>query len=187
MVRLRAKEESALNTSKYNFKVLVVGDGGVGKTSLTLRFTTGSFKENYMPTLGVNFYSKTVDVEGVLVKLTVWDTGGQERFKPLLPNYFKGGQGSLVVFDVTDSESFKSVEGWVKQVKHYCGDVPIVIVGNKIDLSSERKISREEAARLADRLSAPYFESSAKENIMVKDVFTFLASLILRNSLKRND
>jgi len=185
MFTLIKKEEDALNASKYNFKVLVVGDGGVGKTSLTLRFTTGSFRENYMPTLGVNFYSKTVDVGGILVKLTVWDTGGQERFKPLLPNYFKGGQGSLVVFDVTDPESFKSVEKWVEDVKRYCGDVPIIIVGNKIDLSSKRKISCEDAKELADRLKAPYFESSAKENIMVNDVFTFLASLILKNSLQR--
>lgn len=174
-----------MNSSKYNFKVLVVGDGGVGKTSLTVRFTTGSFRENYLPTLGVNFYSKTVDVDGTLVKLTIWDTGGQERFKPLLPNYFKGGQGSLVVFDVTDPETFRSVEDWVGQVRRYCGDIPLVLVGNKIDLSSERKVKSEESARLAERLGIPYFESSAKTNEKVYDVFVFLASLILKCSVKK--
>ncbi len=176
-----------MNLSKYNFKVLVVGDGGVGKTSLTIRFTTGSFKEDYLPTLGVNFYSKTVDVNGVLVKLTVWDTGGQEKFKPLLPNYFKGGQGSLVVFDVTDPETFNNVEEWAKQVRQYCGDIPIILVGNKIDLSSERKVEREAATALANKLNVSYFESSAKENIMVEDIFTFLASQILKHSLLKGN
>ncbi|MBS7287973.1 MAG: GTP-binding protein [Candidatus Freyarchaeota archaeon] len=174
-----------LNYSKYNFKVLVVGDGGVGKTSLTVRFTTGSFREDYLSTLGVNFYSKTVDVDGTLIKLTIWDTGGQERFKPLLPNYFKGGQGSLVVFDVTNPETFRSVEDWVEQVRRYCGDIPIILVGNKIDLLSERKVKHEEGVHLAEKLGAPYFESSAKTNEKVYDVFVFLASLIFKYSVKK--
>lgn len=170
-----------MSAFKYHFKVLVVGDGGVGKTSLTLRFTTGSFRENYMPTLGVNFYSKTVHIDGLYVKLTIWDTGGQEKFKPLLPNYFRGGQGALVVFDVTNPESFRSVEDWVAQVKRYCGDIPLILVGNKVDLSSQRKISFEEGARLASKLNIPYFESSAKTGACVEDVFTSLASLIVKN------
>jgi len=168
-----------LSKSIYNFKVLVVGDGGVGKTSLTIRFATGSFRENYIPTLGVNFYSKTVDINDCLIKLTIWDTGGQEKFRPLLPNYFKGGRGALVVFDVTDIKTFKNVMSWVNQVRYHCGNIPVILVGNKIDLVSQRKVRYEDGSRLAEKLEVPYFESSAKENYMVEDVFKTLASLMI--------
>ncbi|WXG42633.1 MAG: GTP-binding protein [Promethearchaeati archaeon SRVP18_Atabeyarchaeia-1] len=167
----------------YLFKVIAVGNGAVGKTSITLRFSTGKFRDSYIMTIGVDFAIKTIEVqsrEGVKkVKLQIWDTGGQERFSYVRPLYYKGAMGGLVVFDVTQPESFESVPKWFEEVRKNRGDVPLILVGNKVDLD-DRKVSSEQAQQLAKKIGVKYLETSAKTGESIEKVFSELSSLMVK-------
>ncbi len=162
----------------YLFKVIAVGDGAVGKTSITLRFSTGTFRESYIMTIGVDFAVKAIDVgtrEGTKrIKLQIWDTGGQERFSYVRPLYYKGAMGGLLVFDVTQSESFQNVPKWFQEVKKNRGNIPLVLVGNKVDLP-DRKITCEQATELAKKNGVQYLEASAKTGESIEKVFVELS------------
>jgi Ras-related protein Rab-18 len=162
-------------------KILLVGDSGVGKSSLLARFISDSFDEQ-SPTVGVDFKLKHVDVDGTRLKLTVWDTAGQERFRTLTSSYYRGAHGVVFVYDVTSRESFENArETWRKEVEMYgtiANSVKIVI-GNKIDKEDERTVAREEGVAFAKEYGCLFLECSAKTKVRVAEAFDELVKGIL--------
>ncbi|MBA7485642.1 hypothetical protein ES707_21191 [subsurface metagenome] len=168
----------------YLFKSIVVGDGGVGKTALTLRFSKGFFTEDYKMTIGVDFHVKTIaieTVEGVIkCKLQLWDTGGQERFSSIRPMYYRGSLGTVLVFDLTNSASFEHLPQWIEEVRsNIKTDIPILLVGNKSDLIDQRAVSIEEISNFTRDFNLYYMETSAKTGDGVGDCFYILACLMI--------
>jgi acetylornithine deacetylase/succinyl-diaminopimelate desuccinylase family protein len=164
---------------EYAFKIVVTGDGGVGKTSLIVRLTENRFSEDYKMTLGTSFAAHTLNVGDSIVTLQVWDLGGQPSFSHLRSFFYQGSKGGIIVFDLTDAKSFKNVSTWQKDLFNVCGEVPIVLIGNKNDLASERVVSQQEAERLARSLGAPYIETSAKTGDKVSAAFQSIARRLL--------
>jgi Ras-related protein Rab-2A len=164
------------------FKVIAVGDGSVGKTSITIRFCEGKFSQEYLMTIGANFGVKQQTIsfgeDAKDIKLQIWDTGGQERFSPIRELYYKGALGALVVFDVTSRDSFDHVPMWFSEVRKNVTNIPITLIGNKIDLP-DRAITYPESVAMAKRMAAPYRETSAKTGERVYEVFSELSYRIL--------
>ena len=158
--------------AEYVFKVVAVGNGGVGKTSLIRRFATGKFENNYLMTLGVDFTTKSLEVNGKQIKIVCADTAGQVYYGPVRPQYYEGANGAMIVFDLTNRNSFESVGNWLKELRDYIKDVPIAIVGNKLDLTVEnetaRRIEMSEGGEYCKINNSAYFETSAKtsENVI---------------------
>jgi Ras-related protein Rab-2A len=164
------------------FKVIAVGDGSVGKSSITIRFCEGKFSHEYLKTIGANFGVKQLSVDYGKdtkdIKLQIWDTGGQERFSQIRELYYNGALGALVVYDVTSRESFDHVEKWFDEVRKNIQNIPITLIGNKIDLPN-RVVTPEEGQRKARICAAPYRETSAKTGERVDEVFAELSYRIL--------
>lgn len=160
------------------YKVIVVGDAGVGKTSLARRYCTGQFDHNYVFTLGVDFFAKSLFVKDNPIRLMIYDTAGQERFDFIRGLYFEGAAGAVIAYDVTDKASFEKVEYWLKQVQERCKGVPLVLVATKVDLGDQRAVTREDGAAQAKNLDMLFRESSSKTNFQVSDVFQLLAEQI---------
>ncbi|MCG3219013.1 MAG: GTP-binding protein [Candidatus Heimdallarchaeota archaeon] len=156
--------------SKVTLKIIVVGNGNVGKTALSTRFTTGGFRESYVYTIGANFLIKTIDVEDKTVKLTLWDTAGQERYGRLLPKFFQNSDGAIIVYDQLDKTSFLAIDNWVDKINRFAGDIPLVIVANKADLENP-VITLEQGITKAAYHSASFLETSAKDNFLVEETF----------------
>ena len=168
----------------YLFKSIVVGDGGVGKTALTLRFSKGFFTEDYKMTIGVDFHVKTISIdssEGLIrSKLQIWDTGGQERFSSIRPMYYRGSLGALLIFDLTNSASFEHLPQWIEEVRaNVKNEIPLLLVGNKSDLSDERAVTLEELNNFTRNFNLFYMETSAKTGDGVGDCFYILACLMI--------
>ncbi|KAK9804093.1 hypothetical protein WJX73_006456 [Symbiochloris irregularis] len=164
------------------FKVLLVGDSGVGKTSLLQRFSEGSFDEASPPTIGVDFRLKYVDLQGKRIKLTVWDTAGQERFRTLTSSYYRGAHGIVYLFDVTREETFEGIkEVWMPEVAMYSTleHPATMVIANKIDLESEREVSREQATAFSRQNGCLFVETSAKADVAVRQAFEELLLKIL--------
>ena len=162
-------------TSEYIFKVIIIGDAGVGKTSLALRYAKDTFREEYIVSLGVNFLYKETEIEGHKVRIQIWDTGGQERFSALRPKYYEGADAGVICYEITSKSTFESVKKYLEEIRRYCGDIPIALVATKIDLEDRREVSSEEGKKFASEHGLSFFETSAKEAINVNDVFQFLA------------
>lgn len=160
----------------YQFKVLLLGDSGVGKTSLMNRFTDGKFSTETKSTIGVEYSKKTVNVEGSLIQASIWDTAGQERFRAMAKTYYKGAVGALVVYDVTKPHTLESVHKlWMTEIKqHAMQNIKIVLIGNKIDLAEERLVKKEEAKAIAEEYQLPYIETSAQSDSNVEAAFELL-------------
>ena len=154
-------------------KYIIVGDYAVGKTSLCKVFAHDMFQVEYKPTIGVDILTKTIKIGSKTeVKLQIWDLAGQQRFFEVMADYYKGAKGGAVVFDITRLESFESVVDWVKTVRKHSGDIPLILVGNKIDLETLRIVEREEATEAAKKLKLiGYIETSAKLKRNVSEVF----------------
>jgi len=174
--RLPRQQNMATPEYDYLFKLLLIGDSGVGKSCLLLRFADDAYTESYISTIGVDFKIRTFEQEGKTVKLQIWDTAGQERFRTITSSYYRGAHGIIIVYDVTDKESFNNVKHWVQEIEKYAADgVNKLLVGNKCDLSSKKVVSYDEAKELADGLDVQLLETSAKNSHNVEKAFQTMA------------
>jgi len=155
----------------YLFKILMVGDSGVGKSSLLLRFTDDSFTGNFISTIGVDFKVRNTEVDGKTIKMQIWDTAGQERFRTITSSYYRGAHGVILVYDVTDQASFNNSRQWLTEIDRYaCGPVAKLLVGNKTDLPN-RVVSTETGKEFASQFNLRFFEASAKDGSNVEKCF----------------
>ncbi|KNA14110.1 hypothetical protein SOVF_110550 [Spinacia oleracea] len=163
----------------YLFKLLLIGDSGVGKSCLLLRFADDSYVESYISTIGVDFKIRTVEQDGKTIKLQIWDTAGQERFRTITSSYYRGAHGIIIVYDVTDQQSFDNVKQWLNEIDRYASDnVVKILVGNKSDLTSNKVVSSETAKAFADEIGIPFLETSAKNSTNVEEAFMTMAAEI---------
>jgi len=172
----------------FNFiqKIIIVGDSGCGKTNLLLRFTHNRFQLDSKSTIGVDFTTKNMTINHESVKVHLWDTAGQERYRSVAGSYYRGAQGIVIVFDVTNRETYTQLGVWVKQVRQYVeGSVPLLIIGNKIDLVKERKVFVEEALRFGECHGAIYTETSCLTGQNVDDAFNILIKKIHNISMRK--
>jgi len=167
----------------YLFKLLLIGDSGVGKSCLLLRFADHTYTESYISTIGVDFKIRTITTrDEKTIKLQIWDTAGQERFRTITSSYYRGAHGIIVVYDVTDQESFNNVKQWLNEIERYaCEKVNKLLVGNKCDLVSKKAVSYEVAKAFADKLDIPFLETSAKAATNVEKAFLTMADEIKNN------
>jgi len=167
----------------YLFKLLLIGDSGVGKSCLLLRFADHTYTESYISTIGVDFKIRTITTrDEKTIKLQIWDTAGQERFRTITSSYYRGAHGIIVVYDVTDQESFNNVKQWLNEIERYaCEKVNKLLVGNKCDLVSKKAVSYEAAKAFADKLDIPFLETSAKAATNVEKAFLTMADEIKNN------
>ena len=154
------------------YKIIIIGDSGVGKSNILGRYLHDEFKEDTKSTVGVEFGSKKMQIENATIKLQIWDTAGQERYRSITSAYYKGAKGCFIVYDITNSQSFDDIIKWYEEIKK-SGDkgVSIILVGNKCDLENERKISTEAGKNKAKEMNCPFYETSALNNIMIEEVF----------------
>ena len=160
-------------------KVVVIGDGNVGKSCLVLRYSEDKFVQSYLATMGSDFTIKLTQAKGIGVRLAIWDLGGQKMFQAMRKYYMQGAAGAIVVYDLAHKESFENIDRWIEELRSYSGDVPCVIFANKSDLSEERKISAEEGQKKAEEYNFQYFETSAKTGENVQTAFNKLAEKIV--------
>ena len=155
---------------QYLFKLIIIGDSGVGKSCILLRFAEDTFSEYYVSTIGVDFKIRTVESNGSLIKLQIWDTAGQERFRTITASYYRGAHGIIVVFDLSDPESFSNVKQWLIESDHYSRQcISKTLVGNKSDL--KRYVSTDEASNYAESMGMNYIETSAKNADNIDTLF----------------
>ena len=160
----------------FLFKLLLIGDSGVGKSCLLLRFADNTYTDSYISTIGVDFKIKTVEIDGKIVKMQIWDTAGQERFRTITSSYYRSANGIIIVYDVTDQVSFNNVKTWLAEIERYASSsVNKLLVGNKADLTSRRTVDKSAAEDFASRLGIPYIETSAKLSENVEAAFVAMA------------
>ena len=165
----------------HQFKLLIVGNSSVGKSAILLRFADDKYDESYVSTIGIDFKVRSIDIDGTRVKMQIWDTAGQEKFRTIGTAYYRNTHGVILVYDVTSKESFLSMERWLQEIKKNCGNTSykIVLVGNKDDNPNLKKISTDEASEFAKQMGIPLFETSAKENINVEEMFYAIAKMMV--------
>ncbi|KAG7692893.1 hypothetical protein KL930_004240 [Ogataea haglerorum] len=170
-------------TFDKTMKLLLVGDSGVGKSCLLLRFVDDKFNPSFITTIGIDFKIKTIELNGSKIKLQVWDTAGQERFRTITTAYYRGAMGIIIVYDVCDENSFDSVKKWYQTVNQHAKDeAQLFLVGNKCDDTESRQVSEKQGEQLAEELNVPFMEASAKSGLNVNEMFYKLASLILEKN-----
>jgi small GTP-binding protein len=166
----------------YSLKIVVVGDSGVGKTCLLIRFVREVFDEESQPTLGVEFLTKIVQTDKHRIQLQLWDTAGQELFRSVTRGYYRGSAGALLLFDLTNRESFESIGRWLQDIRDVARvDVVTVLIGNKSDLADQRQVTTDEATAFAKEHGMAYFETSAKTGSNVGDSVNACVSSIEKN------
>ncbi|XP_056131898.1 ras-related protein Rab-21 [Lampris incognitus] len=168
------------NNKTYSFKVVLLGEGCVGKTSLVLRYCENKFNDKHITTLQASFLTKKLNITGKRVNLAIWDTAGQERFHALGPIYYRDSNGAILVYDITDEDSFQKVKNWVKELRKMLGnEICLCIVGNKIDLDKDRHVSVEEAESYAESVGAKHYHTSAKLNKGIEELFLDLCKRMM--------
>lgn len=166
-------------TYDMQIKLLMIGDSGVGKTCLLLRYANDSFSPTFITTIGIDFKIKNIEIDNKRVKLQIWDTAGQERFRTITTSYFRGAQGIVLVYDVTDRRSFESIRNWISQIQQHA-DVHVnkILVGNKCDMLDEKVVSTEEGKKLAEEFNMLFWETSAKNGVNVEQCFHSIAKSV---------
>jgi len=178
----------------YTLKILTIGESAVGKTCILLRFTDNKFLKTHLTTIGIDYKSKVIKVNNFSVKLKIWDTAGQERFRNITQQYYKGADGILLVYDITERNSFEKVREWMKQIQQNTNKekIGIILVGNKCDLD-ERQVSLEEGQNLAREFGILFYEASAYKDININESFESLVGEIISKkapedtNLKKDD
>jgi len=165
------KSEPKQQTGEIAMKLLILGDSGVGKTCLLLRFADDSYSDSFISTIGIDFKHRTIELDGRKIKLQIWDTAGQERYRTITAAYYRSAQGILMCYDVTDDKSFNNISNWVQNInQHASVQVNKVLIGNKCD-SDKRQVTTEKGKALAAEYGIPFFETSAKAGINVEEAF----------------
>ena len=165
----------------FLFKVLLVGDCGVGKSSILCRYIDAKFDPNYSPTIGVEFGSRTLQIDNAAAKLQIWDTAGQERFRSITRAYYRGAMGVMLVYDVTSRMSFRHLDDWIKEIKEYESSPLLMILGSKCDVDAAQiEVPTEEGAEYAQRVGAAFMEVSARLGTGVEEAFALMAENLLR-------
>ena len=163
----------------YKFKIMILGESKIGKTCFITRYTNNNFSGAYLTTVGIDFQSKIITLNNKTIKLQLWDTAGQERFRNITKNYYQTSHGFIVAYDISENESFKYVKHWLNDINNNAPkNVKVILIGTKCDL--ERKISKEEGEKIALENNIKFFETSAKDNINVKETFESLTLDILK-------
>jgi Ras-related protein Rab-8A len=180
-----ALRQISFKSEEYAFKLILGGDGGVGKTSMVMRFVHNEFEENYKATIGTNIMKKECEFNDLntKVRFVIWDLAGQSQFARVRKTYLQNAEVGLLVFDVTNKASFKNIKKWYKEILDGSKGITLILVGNKIDLIDQRVVSKEEGESLANELNLSYFETSAKEGSGVLDTFKMLALQIIEKFL----
>ena len=164
----------------FIFKVLLLGNNDVGKSSLILRYVDQVWSDTFVPTIGVDFKVKTLEIENKQIKMQIWDTAGQERFRNVISSYFRGSHGIFLIYDITNRDSFKNLENWLIEIeKNASQNVLKILIGNKSDLVDDREIKTEEGQAFANRNGMKFMETSAKMNTNVNEAFETLAKLMM--------
>ena len=177
------------NSSDSVYKVLLLGDSTVGKTCFLMRYTDNTFQEIHMSTIGLDYRLKTMTLNsGKQVKVQIWDTAGQDRFRAITKNYYKGAHGIILIYDVTNQITFDNVTNWITQIKEEASDkVTIFLDGNKIDDEKNRKVNTEEGEKLAQDFKLKFYETSAKIGTNVEATFKSLVQIIDEVSAQNNN
>ncbi len=177
--------ETAKGSEDYEFifKVLLLGNSNVGKSSLFLRFVDDIWNDTFVPTIGVDFKIKTFDIDEKKIKMQIWDTAGQERFKNIIASYYRGAHGILLIYDVTDKDSFKNLSNWLIEIeKNASKNVLKVLIGNKSDLEDKRAVTYNQGKEFADTYGLKFIETSAKKNLNVTEAFETLGRELMAAS-----
>jgi Ras-related protein Rab-1A len=170
----------------FIFKVLLLGNSDVGKSSLILRYVDGTWSNTFIPTIGVDFKVKTIEVDNKKIKMQIWDTAGQERFRTVIASYFKGSHGVLLIYDVTNKTSFKQLESWLEIIENNASeDILKILIGNKIDLEEDREVTKEEGQSFANMHNIQFMETSAKMNTNVNEAFEALAKIMMEYNVNQ--
>eukprot|EP00298_Acanthocystis_sp_HF-20_P001551 c11960_g1_i1.p1 GENE.c11960_g1_i1~~c11960_g1_i1.p1 ORF type:complete len:202 (-),score=78.50 c11960_g1_i1:90-695(-) len=173
---------AAPNNKVFQFKLVLLGDSAVGKSSLVLRFVRGQFFECQESTIGAAFLTQTVALNDMTVKFEIWDTAGQERYHSLAPMYYRGAAAAIVVYDITNIDTFNRAKQWVKELQRQGNsNIVIALAGNKLDLSSKRKVETQEAQAYADENGIMFMETSAKSAHNVNELFVAIAKKLPKN------
>jgi Ras-related protein Rab-1A len=166
----------------YLFKIVIIGDSGVGKSCMLLRFADGTFTDSFISTIGVDFKIKTLRIDDKKIKLQIWDTAGQDRFKSITSSYYRGAHGIILVYDITDKQSFANIETWLGDIERYgLKTVNKLLIGNKCDLTDQREVDYETGQHLANELNISFIETSAKDSTNINDAF-----IIMTNEIKKH-
>ena len=167
----------------YTIKLLIVGDSSVGKTNFIYRFIENRFNENYMTTTGIDLKTMNIEIKNKKIRVQLWDTAGQEKYRAITTNLFLKVQGTLVVYDITNQDSFVNLKSWVKSIKDECGrQMQILLIGNKSDLDEKREISKDEALAYAKEEKVDYLETSSKTGENIQKAIQILCEKVLDNT-----
>ncbi len=162
------------------FKLLLIGDSGVGKTCILFRFSDDAFNNTFISTIGIDFKIKTIELRGKKIKLQIWDTAGQERFHTITTSYYRGAMGIMLVYDITNAKSFDNIAKWLRNIQeHASEDVEKMILGNKCDMEDKRVIAKERGETIARENGVSFLETSAKTNVNIERAFMELSESIL--------
>jgi Ras-related protein Rab-1A len=175
---------------KYTFKILTIGESNVGKTCVLRRFVENKFLKTHLATIGIDFKTKNITVDDKEIKLKIWDTAGQERFRNITNQYYKGADGIILIFDITDQNSFDKIQDWINQINSntQTDEIGLILIGNKKDLDSNRVITFKEGDALGKELGIKYFETSALSGEGIEEAFKYVAKEILKKKkLDNND
>ena len=169
-------------------KLLIIGDSNVGKTNFIFRFIENKFMQNYMATTGIDLKTSIIELNGKKIRIQLWDTAGQEKYRSITKNLFLKVQGFIVIYDITNENSFINIQTWIKLIREECGNhIPVIIVGNKNDLESQRVISKTEAISYAKEEKTEYIEASPKTGENIKNAIIIIAEKVLESLNSTNE
>lgn len=181
------KREAAKMASNFDYllKIVIIGDQSVGKSSILVRYADNVFSDQSISTIGVDFKIKTLTLQGKTVKLQIWDTAGQEKFRNITTSYYRGAHGIIVVCDVTNQRSFDNLAGWIDEIAKHVNEkeLQMLLIGNKVDMEDSRVITTEMLEEFANKYDMPYIETSAKAGNNVEEVFNKMANEIISKSM----
>ena len=170
-----------MSKKETKYKILILGDSKVGKSCFLTRYADKTYQEDYLSTIGMDYKIKNYELEnGAIIKLYIWDTAGQDRFRSITSNYYKGADGIILIYDITKQETFNNVRNWITSIKEEApAKVVLILVGNKVDDEKNRAVPQSEGEKIADEYNLPFLECSAKSDINVTETFDVLIKKIV--------